>query len=210
MTELEEYIERKKKFFEGKPELKDEYEAFMKKIEVEIETEPSNHPKDERAVVTLYQSPRCGFCKKIAPEMDLVKSKLEDVIFKEVNCLEDPEACKEKRVSGYPTLIFEDSKGKTFVTKGYKTSDKIVGFIDQSLKGTFKEEIQEPQKLSTFVLRVPLEEWPEVHSKLYANAKTIPVIINTNLENKGKKKYMIASLVTKSKRIEVDINKYRF
>ncbi|NXQ79495.1 PDIA3 isomerase, partial [Nyctibius grandis] len=75
-------------------------------------------------------SPRCGHCKRLAPEYESAATRLKGIVpLVKVDCTANSNTCNKYGVSGYPTLkIFRDGE-EAGTYDGPRTADGIVSHL---------------------------------------------------------------------------------
>ncbi|XP_005052236.1 PREDICTED: protein disulfide-isomerase A3 [Ficedula albicollis] len=88
------------------------------------------HGARDLAGLTPFRAPRCGHCKRLAPEYESAATRLKGIVpLVKVDCTANSNTCNKYGVSGYPTLkIFRDGE-EAGTYDGPRTADGIVSHL---------------------------------------------------------------------------------
>lgn len=232
-TSQEEYIKRKKAFYEARPELKEEYDKFLASLEDKSPV-PSNPtppppplPKDMPTVPTkltppnlkesefvFFSSDKCGFCKKFQPIWDEVSPKYPDAKFRKITVQneDDQKEFQENKVGSYPMVIFFEKGKEVSVSTGYKDAENFETFVKDTIEGKFTPRQQRNQQaqgvdMESKVLKVPLTDYARVHALLFtAKTTQAPLMFDTMLHGGD---VIMSFTIRKGVRIHKDAEKFK-
>ena len=95
-------------------------------------------PSDE-VTIFLFYTEWCPYCKKAKPEWNAFKEKVENthyeqkIIFREIDCDQDPKLAEKYNVEGYPTikLVWKDN---IYEYDAKPDRSNLIDFLNGSIK----------------------------------------------------------------------------
>jgi thioredoxin-like negative regulator of GroEL len=95
--------------------------------ELSVDDIPAILAKERNLVIMVY-SPDCGFCHKMAPELDKAAVNYHGCTWSRVNAKAFPQAVQHLRanVSGFPTIIHYVDGFPVNVMSGYRPAQKLI------------------------------------------------------------------------------------
>lgn len=92
--------------------------------------------EEGKAVLVEYWAPWCGYCRRIAPAMDLVAAQYgEQITVGKINIDEEPELARKEQIDVIPTLVLY-IKGKA---AGSVTAPDSKAAIETFIQSTLEE-----------------------------------------------------------------------
>jgi len=84
----------------------------------------------DKLVVIDFFATWCGPCKVIAPQIEEMDGKMEEVVFLKVDVDENEDAAQEYSISAMPTFIFVKKEAKIADMMG-ANADKLKAMVEQ-------------------------------------------------------------------------------
>ncbi len=84
-------------------------------------------------VITDFYAEWCGPCRQLAPVLDIVSSKREDLVICKVNVDTNPELTVRYSVTGIPAIFFVKNGESVHNLKGFTPTKQFEGLIQTHL-----------------------------------------------------------------------------
>ncbi len=97
---------------------------------IEVTKENFEEVLANEKLVLDFWAPWCGPCRAIAPTLEEVVSKNENVVIGKVNVDNDPELAEKYQVRNIPTLVYLNKGEMKDKTVGLKTADEILSIVE--------------------------------------------------------------------------------
>ncbi|MFI3252223.1 MAG: thioredoxin [bacterium] len=85
--------------------------------------------KKEKLVLDFW-APWCGPCRAIAPNLEEVVAKNDNVVIGKVNVDNDPELAEKYQVRNIPTLVYLNKGEMKEKTVGLKSAEEILSIVE--------------------------------------------------------------------------------
>lgn len=87
----------------------------------------------DQPVLLYINATWCGHCKRLRPTMEKVAGVLGDIVpVYSVDGDTYKTLLEQLRVQGFPTIIYQEGKGRRFEYKGERSLDAITSFVCQN------------------------------------------------------------------------------
>ena len=118
----------------------------------------------DESVLIMFHSPNCPHCLQFRPIfLKLAKENSKKTIFAEINCMNEPKACRMIKINAYPMIYF--FKNKLMYKFEEKRSEKaVIEFIENGFKNCTALII--PSEMPTTFEEI-LDTFEEIKEEIY-------------------------------------------
>ena len=143
---------------------------------------------ENNGTLTYYTNPKCPFCQRFDPTWESLRNgnneanMMNTVKLLKVDCLTDPETCRNNNIKAYPSIQFKKSNQDSPIEfEGARTLDKLVHFVNSNTSKQNESIVSSDKDITEFnksVIVLLYADWCRYSQKFINTWNELRKVVN--------------------------------